>query len=257
MSLHGLIQEGIELKDRIGYTLNCLESGYDQAIINSEQSAMMELIDARREVTAWFNKSSRLIFAKDQSQGTVSKLHQYAKALGDSLIETGPYVNRLIPFYRSMSEIIGILESFENEYNVTFHGNKIFIVHGHDHELLGEVDSYIRELGYDTVVLMNEPNGGSKVLIDKFEEHANECRFAVILMTADDDIVSEDGSAGKAARPNVILELGYFLGKFGRDNIVIIRDKDAKMPSDINGITYYGRGEWKAHLSKELATMDN
>ncbi|QDU31462.1 putative nucleotide-binding protein containing TIR-like domain protein [Anatilimnocola aggregata] len=62
--------------------------------------------------------------------------------------------------------------------------------------------------------------------------------FAVLCLTPDDLTISR-GQEKKAPRDNVILELGLFMGKLGRERVylVIDRDADAKMPSDLAGIT--------------------
>ncbi len=57
------------------------------------------------------------------------------------------------------------------------------------------------------------------------------------------------------ARQNVILELGYFTGKLGRDRVFMPYDKDIELPSDYHGIVYTPLddvGAWKVKLSKEL-----
>jgi len=63
-----------------------------------------------------------------------------------------------------------------------------------------------------------------------------------------------------AARPNVILEMGYFMGKIGRENIIVLKQKEVShYPSDIQGIVYKeytkGPGEWRNQIILELKSM--
>ena len=40
------------------------------------------------------------------------------------------------------------------------------------------------------------------------------------------------------ARQNVILELGYFMGKLGREHVCCLYKGEIELPSDISGILY-------------------
>ena len=59
------------------------------------------------------------------------------------------------------------------------------------------------------------------------------------------------------ARQNVILELGYFLGKLGRTRIAALLKDDVEKPSDYDGVVYISMdkaGAWKLQLAGELKT---
>jgi predicted nucleotide-binding protein len=63
----------------------------------------------------------------------------------------------------------------------------------------------------------------------------------VFLFTKDDEL--EAPAKGKASvdaipRDNVLLEAGYFTQALGKQRVVIIREKGAKMPADLGGIIY-------------------
>ena len=53
---------------------------------------------------------------------------------------------------------------------------------------------------------------------------------------------------------NVILELGYFMGKLGRDGVAILYEGDLEIPSsDIAGVEYIKRtDEWRMKLLQRL-----
>ncbi|MGZ2370688.1 TIR domain-containing protein [Ancylomarina sp. YFZ004] len=114
---------------------------------------------------------------------------------------------------------------------------KVFVVHGHDDKARLELCNILKDdLGMEPVVLQQESNVSIETIITKFERLAADCSTALILFTPD------DSSEGKfRARQNVILELGYFLGKFqGQKNrrIAIIKRGDIEIPSDISGVLY-------------------
>src|SRR5436190_23965617 len=57
------------------------------------------------------------------------------------------------------------------------------------------------------------------------------------------------------ARQNVVLELGYFVGRLGRDRVAAIREPDVEKPSDWDGVVYIefdSGGGWKSKLANEL-----
>lgn len=135
---------------------------------------------------------------------------------------------------------------------------KIFIVHGRNINMRDKVSSLLGRLKLDYVILESEHNTGATV-IEKFIRNAKDCEYAVILFSADDlGKLNHTGATLKPrTRQNVILELGYFLSKVGRKNIVILHEfgKDIEKPSDFDGIVYEpfdDFGAWKGKLIKEM-----
>jgi predicted nucleotide-binding protein len=132
---------------------------------------------------------------------------------------------------------------------------RVFIVHGHDEKRLLEVKEILKSQNLLPVVLKDEPNGGATV-IEKFEKNA-DVGFAVILFTADDigSAKSASGNHQPRARQNVILELGYFIGRLTRARVCALNDSGVELPSDIHGIVYTlldDGGAWRYKLLDEL-----
>ena len=143
---------------------------------------------------------------------------------------------------------------------VTPREGKIFIVHGRNRTIRDKIVTYlIEDLGMsrDMIeVLELEPFRG-KTLIEKFEGVAARCRFAIIILSGDDvlwRLLSPKRT--KRARQNVILELGFFWGRFGRENLAFLADPGIELPSDIVGVGYIpltkDLAETKLCLLKEL-----
>ena len=94
-------------------------------------------------------------------------------------------------------------------------------------------------------------------VIEKFEDFASRAGFAVVLMTPDDCGYPEGQEELKKMRPrqNVVLELGYFTAKLGRNKTLVLTRGEIEMPSDILGLVYepMDRSEgWKMRLAREL-----
>jgi predicted nucleotide-binding protein len=132
---------------------------------------------------------------------------------------------------------------------------KIFIVHGRDSGPKHEVARFLEQLGLEPVILHERPNGG-RTLISKFQEESADIHFAVVLMTPDDVGGLAGGAPQNArARQNVILELGFFIGKLGAAKVCALVAGEIEKPSDFDAVVYvtFGpSGGWKTELAREL-----
>ena len=129
--------------------------------------------------------------------------------------------------------------------------NKVFIVHGHDNALKQEVARIIEKQGIEAVILSEQANQG-KTIIEKIEENA-DVGAAICLFTKDDYGRAKDASEDKLrARQNVVFEAGYFMGKLGRGNVIIVADKDLELPSDMQGVVYTDSKNWKIEVLQGL-----
>lgn len=138
---------------------------------------------------------------------------------------------------------------------------KVFIVHGQDSETKTIVARFIEHCGLQPVILHEQADQG-RTIIEKFEQ-TSDVGFAVILLTPDDlgGLAPAAGgttldNAKPRARQNVILELGYFIGKLGRKGVCALKKGDVDLPSDFSGVVYTpydGADEgWKIKLAREM-----
>jgi predicted nucleotide-binding protein len=134
---------------------------------------------------------------------------------------------------------------------------RVFVVHGHDNEAKQTVARTLQKLGLEEVILHEQPSGG-KTIIEKLESEGADARFAVVILTPDDvggPVLDRDNLQPRA-RQNVILELGYFVGKLGRGNVCALLRGKLELPSDIVGVVYVTMddgGGWRLELAREIA----
>jgi hypothetical protein len=114
-------------------------------------------------------------------------------------------------------------------------GDFVFIVHGHDEAKWRELRDLLEDRFQLEPIVLKEEAGGGATLIAKFEEYADQCRYAFVLLTPD-DFVEKGKKTYFQARPNVLFELGWFCGHFGRDHVAIVKQADTELPSDLNGL---------------------
>jgi hypothetical protein len=139
-------------------------------------------------------------------------------------------------------------------------GHRIFLVHGHDEAVLHEVARFLERLKQDVIILREQANQG-RTIVEKFETYA-DVGFAVVLLTPDDrggPIEQPFDSQMPRARQNVILELGYFLGRLGRNRVCALYRDGVEIPSDYSGVLYVkldDGGGWRLALAKELKAAE-
>lgn len=154
------------------------------------------------------------------------------------------------------------LEDFSNEADPVMsphpkssnNTSKIFIVHGHDGELKQSVARMIEKQNITAVILSEQTNTGLTI-IEKFEKNS-DVGCAICLFTADDvGRAKNDADEKPRARQNVVFEAGYFIGKLGRERIIILSDSNVEIPSDLAGVVYTETQNWQVNLLKELKSM--
>lgn len=51
----------------------------------------------------------------------------------------------------------------------------------------------------------------------------------------------------------MVLEMGYFMGRYGRDKMAVLCDNGVKQPGDIDGLVYICvEDDWECLLEREL-----
>jgi len=135
----------------------------------------------------------------------------------------------------------------------------IFIVHGRDDKPKLELARMLEKLGFDVIILSEQPDKG-RTIIEKLEQETIDVGYTFVILTPDDigfeDLVQELGKQyplvsefvksrpivssllKPRARQNVILELGYFVGKIGRNRVCCLYKGDVELPSDIHGVLF-------------------
>ena len=66
----------------------------------------------------------------------------------------------------------------------------------------------------------------------------------------------EESESPPRARQNVIMELGFFASKLGRDRISVLKSSGVEAPSDIVGVVYTALDDgesWRLSLARELS----
>lgn len=167
---------------------------------------------------------------------------------------------------RALSILEGIVKRFHEELELEpaearsrrpevagTDSRRIFIVHGHDEGPREAVARFLERLGFEPVILHERPNQG-RTVIEKVEAHG-DVGFAVVLLTPDDVGGSRPEQLQRRPRQNVLLELGYFIGRLGRERVCALKRGEMELPTDFAGVVWEdfdNADGWKRKLGREL-----
>lgn len=240
-----------------------------QTIRNKRIDSGEGLNEARAEFSKWSKYNTELLSRLFDNSSMADEYSKYPV----SIINFNPtFSEMVIRFQEDVDEKINHLEAIRDRLDLipeissyfipnSSHletddlGQDVFIVHGHDEAAKEMVSRFIEKLGFKAIILHEQPNAG-RTIIEKFEAYSN-VGFAVVLLTPDDAHIARVKTLeGKPrARQNVIFELGYFIGKLGRQRVCALHKKEVELPSDIDGILYITLdtlGSWRLSLAKEM-----
>lgn len=118
----------------------------------------------------------------------------------------------------------------------------------------------IEKLEFEPIILHEQENR-NRTIIEKFIDYS-DVGLAVVLLSPD-DLGSTKNNKEKLKsreRQNVVFEMGYFIGKLGRDKVIVLYkpEDDFELPSDYSVVLYieYDRKEnWKFKIAKELKAV--
>ena len=153
----------------------------------------------------------------------------------DLAVGLGSFATRLAELYGRQVQSLRMKR--EQVEFIKPHSKTVFLVHGHDPAILSELRKMLEDdLELDVCVLSERPDRGLTIM-EKFERHGSDSGFAFVIVTPD-DVVSKSGTEYWQCRPNVLYELGWFCGRFGRDRVRILKKRGTSLPSDLQGVLY-------------------
>lgn len=190
--------------------------------------------------------------AKEYDYWGVMAVSMYEESLGEKIADTYKDIDKKIHRLDSLIERLELIPLAGQVSPVATaslptpqpRSKKVFVVHGHDEVAKTSLEVFLHEIGLEPIVLHRQADEGLTV-IEKFEKHS-DVGYAFILLTPDEVayVVTEAGKPEAErkievrARPNVIFEFGYFVGKLGRSRVCCLYTGNVSLPSDVSGMIY-------------------
>jgi predicted nucleotide-binding protein/Zn-dependent protease with chaperone function len=116
----------------------------------------------------------------------------------------------------------------------------LLIIHGHDRMALLELKDFLySHFPFVVPRLMVAETAGAASMPEKFEDIAGQVSGAIAIVTPDDLAHAQDAEQVPAqfrARQNVVVEIGWVWGRFGRKRCLILLRGPVEMPSDLSGV---------------------
>ncbi|WP_411165158.1 TIR domain-containing protein [Klebsiella oxytoca] len=191
-------------------------------------------------------------FKVEYEGGVFGGISLYEPSLGEKISDSTRRLQGKIRKLESIMERLELIpisshvaeENIEMPQNSVVKTKKVFIVHGRDEVSKTNLEVFLREIGLEPIVLHRQADVGQTV-IEKFEANS-DVGFAFILLTPDeiaylspeDSLPDDKRQKELRARPNVMFEFGYFVGKLGRSKVCCLYTGDVVIPSDLNGLIY-------------------
>jgi predicted nucleotide-binding protein/ActR/RegA family two-component response regulator len=234
---------GINTIDQIG-----LRKRIDEARNEIENSS----IDRRRDALIEFHHLILELCRQDKDK---EKITNHMAEISDALHVGNDNIK--IERFRMLEATLRKMGVLVSDYKLDSSNKptKVFVVHGHDEALKEKTSRFIEKLGITAIVLNEQPDAGQSI-IEKFE-YFSGVQFAIVLLTPD-DIGGKKGDAESdrpRARQNVVFELGYLMGRLGRNRVCALHCGDVEMPSDLHGVLFTEvdeAGAWKFKIAQEL-----
>lgn len=210
------------------------------------------LAHSTKEIEEWLNEYKNIFPTVHSAEG-IEKLNQRKRQLEQQYELLRSVIVSKLTNYRQL-----LSRRQQNTMNSnspkSTDRSKVFIVHGHNGEMKEAVARLIEKQGIQAIILHEQANQGATI-IEKFEKNS-DVSGAVCLFTADDlGRAKADTEDKKRARQNVVFEAGYFIGKLGRENVILIADSGVEIPSDLQGVVYADSRNWRFSVLQELKAI--
>lgn len=238
------IQKGLELKKAQINSREALDTAKNEySKWNSFNAELLKRIFSTEELAEEYSRSIGISVIAMSESSLGEKIADLYKGIDRKIHRIDSIIERLelIPLTHTAATVA---TPVDDSHLLPAKTKKVFVVHGHDEIAKTNLEVFLHEIGLEPVVLHRQADEGLTI-IEKFEKHS-DVGYAFILLTPDEiayikaDDIKDDNERQKEyrARPNVIFEFGYFVGKLGRSRVCCLYTGDVSLPSDLSGMIY-------------------
>lgn len=171
--------------------------------------------------------------------------------LVDRLLNLRAYATDMFVTHTAPSSRIGAIPLPHGDIR----SRAIFIIHGHDRLALLELKNFLFSKFPNVVPLvLAEEALAAATIPEKLEVIAGKAVAAIALLTPDDSTLDRGQTPVVSARSrqNVVLEVGWFWARLGRERCFLLRKGEVELPSDLAGIEYHKFTNSPAECSESI-----
>ena len=212
------LQNSASLGPQWGHKVHRYKLHYPDGVVDRST------FDDVRSVIASKGDINRFEVYFESVQGRKMHLVATDPAIVSLTVDNGSHTDRTL---NRIEELMGLGAPYQQ---------RIFLTHGRS-PLWREVQPFIEKdcnPSLPTIEMASRPHMGG-TLIEKLEDLAADASYAVIVMTGDDLAGDEE-----RARENVIHEIGYFQGRYGRHRVCLLHEEGVSIPTNLSGLGYCG-----------------
>lgn len=243
-----------------------------RAMLERQATSEQMFSELKNALYSWDEFNRTLI---RRSFSTSGPADSYARSAGVFVMGGGPtpLAKRMDELHDDISKKLRRLESLREQLELydeagavdslepvaplsSSSGSDVFIVHGHETWIREAAARFVQEVSTSKVIILHEQPNSGRTIIEKFEDYAPRAGFAIVLLTGDDIGGLKEGNDERPrARQNVVFELGFFIGRIGRNRVAALYEEGVELPSDMSGVLYTkldDAGAWKLDLAREM-----
>ncbi len=113
-------------------------------------------------------------------------------------------------------------------------GNRVFITHGKNRKILGQVKELVA-FGKFEAIVAQERETAAKPVPDKVMDEMRSCQAAVIHVGLEGVITDKDGNDHPQINGNVLIEVGAAMALYRR-NFILLVEEGVQLPSNLQGL---------------------
>ncbi|HEU0180038.1 MAG TPA: TIR domain-containing protein [Blastocatellia bacterium] len=113
------------------------------------------------------------------------------------------------------------------------HNNRIFVTHGKNKKILGQIERMIRSVGLEPAISV-QIETAAKPVPQKVMDDMRQCSAVVIHVGSEAELVDAEGK-GWPINPNVLIEIGAAM-MHCPDRFVLVVEQGVELPSNLQGL---------------------
>ena len=221
----------------------------------------LEILKANAELAGILAdiKGEKFVFMEGTGQGLAKPLFEAEQTMGAEPPGM-PADERPSPDVQTLMAKLefGDAQPSPAEKNTREGVKRVFITHGKNQKILGQIEKIVKHGGFEPVIAKNNETA-AKPVPDKVLDDMRSCQAAVIHVGADELLFDKDGNTVPRINQNVLIEIGvaraWYINKF----ILLVED-GVTLPSNLQGLyecRYSGDGLDMEATFKLLEAFDD